>query len=287
MARKNIKISSGVVFAVLLICANILLLLPQKHTKQLNYFFVRVTSPLLNLIPRSQPSKNDTVSKSLYNELVMSHENLQSRFQHVVKINRKLTNVRDRLNLPAPGPGLIIANISKVSINGQRSEIIINRGSDDGLKKKQYVLSAERGCVIGTISELSANMSRVQLVSDTNHHIMVDIWRDGVNLLISGQMRGDNKMNGKMPQSRSKLQGKIPLVETDFDIREGDSVFARIAPGLLETSLIIGKITKIEPDERKPLLWDITVTPVVDIRALTDVAVIVVDMNTSAADEEN
>jgi cell shape-determining protein MreC len=130
-------------------------------------------------------------------------------------------------------------------------------------------------------------MSRVQLVSDTNHHIMVDIWRDGVNLLISGQMRGDNKMHGKMPQSRSKLQGKIPLVETDFDIREGDSVFARITPGLLETSLIIGKVTKIEPDERKPLLWDITVTPVVDIRALTDVAVIVVDMNTSAADEGN
>ncbi len=275
MARNKIKFSGGVFFIVLLICANILLLLPQKHTRHLNYFFVRITSPLLNLIPGSQPAKDDTVSKSEFDKLLVSYENLHGRYNKLVETNLRLTAIR-RQFLPLPEPAIVIANISKKTTDGQRNEIVINRGSGDGLKKGQYVLSAERGCVIGTISDLSSTMSRVQLVSDSNHYIMVDIWREGVDLLISGQMQGNNK-----------LGATIPLVETDFDIRKGDSVFAKVTAGFLETPLIIGKITKIIEDERKPLLWDITVTPVVDVRSLTDVAVIVIDMNTIASDEEN
>lgn len=272
MARNKIKLSSGVFFVALLIGANVLLLLPHEQTKKLNYFFVRITAPLLNLIPKSSPADNETVSKFDYNELVRSYENLQMRFQHEREINFRLSGIRQ--HLPQPGPSIVIANVSKVSIDGQRSEFVINKGSKDGLKKDQYVLSTENGSVIGMISELSTDMSRVKLVTDATQHALVNICREGT-VLINCMMNGNNKM-----------QGKIPHIEYGVDIRVNDAVVAGRMPGFLETPLIIGTITKIERDEWTPTLWDITVTPIDNIEALTDVAVVVVDMKTSDDDED-
>lgn len=277
MARNKIKFSGGVAFIVLLIGANILLLLPQKHTARINYFFVRITSPIVNLIPRSDPSKNDTVEKSEYDQLLADYKTLQARHQAIIDVNRNLSHIRN--NPPMPVPAIVMANVSKLTIEGQRNEIIINRGWAHGLKKGQYVISAGHdlkdnltSSVIGTISELSKTMSRVRLITDATHHISVDIWRDGINLGISGQLRGNNKM-----------QAKIPLISRkQYDLKDDDFVFAKRKSGFLETPLVIGKITEIIKDEQYPLLWDITVTPIINIKSLTDVGVIVIDLDTSS-----
>lgn len=281
MARNKIKFSGGVIFIALLIGANALLLLPQEHTAKINYFFVKITSPLLNLIPRSNPTKNDTVSKAEFDKLLAEYANLHGRLQKISEINRNLAHMRQ--NPPMPGPAILMAKISKVNEEGQRNEIIINRGSDDGLKKGQYVLSAGHDrednlstSVIGTISELSKTMARVQLVTDANHYLMASIWREGSNLGIDGQIKGNNKMQAKMPL----------MTRNEFDIRVDDFVFAKVKPGFLDTPLVIGKVIKIKPDDQDPLLWDITITPIIDIRSLTDVGVVVIDIKTSSTEED-
>jgi cell shape-determining protein MreC len=276
MARNKIKFTSGVVFIALLIGANILLLMPQEHTKEINYFFVKITSPITKLFNKAKPANDDTVPKSEYLKLLQEHENMQVRTEEIKANYRKMSGIRQKM--PLPGPALVMAKVSKIIVEGQRNEIVISKGSRDGLRKGQYVLSAEidpemgpTGSVIGTIVELSKTMSRVQLVTDAAHHIMVDIWRDGEALSISGYMNGNNK-----------LQAEIPLIpRQQFDIRVEDSIFAKIKRGLLETSMVIGKVTEIKPLDRDPHLWDITITPLVDIKSLTDVAVVVIDMKTS------
>ncbi|MBW8015701.1 MAG: hypothetical protein FVQ82_05905 [Planctomycetes bacterium] len=287
MARNKIKFTSGVVFIALLIGANVLLLLPQKYTARVNYFFVKITSPIVNLIPRSNPSKNDTVKKSEYDKLLVQYKNLQADLEVIIEKNRILSGIRQKL--PKPGPAIVIANVSKITLEGQLNELIISKGSDDGLKKGQYVLSTEpdpetglAGSVIGTISELSKTMSRVKLVTDANHNIKVEIWRDGSDLGISGIMWGNNKIQANI----LKLQANIPLiVRKQYDIRVDDSVYAKRKFGFLETPLVVGQIIAIKPDDQDPLLWDITITPVVDIRALTDVAIVIIDMDTTSDEE--
>ncbi|MCF7956662.1 MAG: hypothetical protein K9M75_12735 [Phycisphaerae bacterium] len=281
MARNKIKFTSGVAFIALLIGANILLLLPQEQTAKINFFFVKITSPLLNLIPRSNPSKDDTVSKAKYDKLIAEHTFLQSRLREITEDNLNLAHIRQ--NPPMPGPAIVIARISKVIEEGQRNEIIINKGSADGLKKGQYVLSAGHDrkdnsstSVIGTISELSNTMSKVQLVTDANHYLMASIWRDGIKLDIEGQIKGNNKMQAKMPLMTRK----------EFDIQINDFVFAKVKPGFLDTPLVVGKVSDINPDDQAPMLWDITITPIIDIRSLTDVGVVVIDMKTSSTDED-
>lgn len=279
MARNKIKFTSGVLFIALLVGANILLLLPQKHTAKINFFFVKITSPLLNLLPRSDPSKNDTVPISEYQKLLVEHRNLQVGLEEIMDKYSKISRIRQKLT--KPGPALAMARVSKITIEGQRNELLISKGSADGLKKGQYVLSAETdsetglaGSVIGTISELWKTMSRVQLITDANHNILVSIWRDGTNLDISGQMWGNNKM-----------QAKIPLIERrKFDIRVDDAVYAKRKKGFLETPLVIGQVSEIKHDDQYPNLWDITITPIVDIRSLTDVAIVIIDMDTSSSD---
>jgi len=296
MARNKIKFTSGVVFIALLIGANILLLLPQEYTSKVNYFFVKITNPLRNLIPRSNPSKDDTVSKSEYDELIVQFRNLQVDMEEIMDKYKKISRIRQKL--PKPGPAIVMAKVSKVTIEGQRNELVINKGLADGIKKNQYVLSADidpltglAGTVIGTISEVSKNMSRVQLVTDANHSIRVEIWRDGKSLGISGFMKGNNKSRARIPKMETKvppLEGKMPMmVRQEFDIRVDDAVYAQRKPGYLETPLVIGKVSVVKPDDQSPLMWDITITPVVNIRGLKDVAIVIVDMNTSSGDEEN
>lgn len=281
MARNKIKFSSGVIFIALLIGANVLLLLPQEHTAKINYFFVKITSPLLNLIPRSNPTKDETVKKSEYDKLLTEYADLQGRLREIIEINHNLAHMRQ--NPPMPGPAIAMAKISKVNEEGQRNEIIINRGSVDGLKEGQYVLSAGYNrednlstSVIGTISEVLKTMARVQLVTDANHYLMASIWRDGINVGINGQIKGNNKMQAKMPL----------MTRNEFDIRVDDFVFAKVKPGFLDTPLVIGKVSEIKEDEQEPLLWDITITPIIDIRSLTDVAVVIIDMDTSSEEDE-
>lgn len=289
MARNKIKFTSGVVFIALLIGANILLLLPQKQTSKINYFFVKITSPLLNIFPRSNPSKDDMVLKSEYDELLAAYHNLQADLEVIMEKNRKLSGIRQKL--PKPGPSIAMANVCKVTIEGQRNELVINKGSGDGLKKGQYVLSAETdpktglaGTVIGTISELSKSMARVQLVTDANQSIKVELWRDGKSLEISGFLKGNNKSRAKIPQ----IEAKMPMmVRQQFDIRVDDAVYAERKSGYLETPLVIGKVSKIKEDDEYPLMWDITITPVVDFRGLKNVAVVIVDMKTSSGEEGN
>ena len=49
MARKQINASKKRLFITLLLCGIALLLLPQDVTKGLNFLFVRVFNPLLNI----------------------------------------------------------------------------------------------------------------------------------------------------------------------------------------------------------------------------------------------
>lgn len=264
MTRKNTKLSTSVVFFTLLLLGNVLLFVPQDRTKALNFSFLKTFGPILNPVPRTDPSQKDTIALSSYNKLWKECNNLKATLAQVRNENRTLTDIRT--TLPSPGPAIIIAKIVKASIDGQRSELIINKGKKNGLALDQYVLSVDSSSVLGTIYELTDSMARVQLVTDSNHHIPVQISRQQSNKYIPGQLTGNNEN-----------AGKIPHRPTNLDIKAGDAVYADARPGLLDILLVIGKIAEVKPDYKDPLLWDITVEPIDNIKSLKEVAVVIMN----------
>ena len=74
---------------------------------------------------------------------------------------------------------------------------------------------------------------------------------------------------GSKAQRRMDGTGKdfarIGMVPNKKRVNKGDAVYTYKNPGLLDVPIIVGKVAECKPDDDNPLLWDITVKPVVKI----------------------
>ena len=269
MARKQINVSRGTTFSVLLAFGLLLLLLPQSFTSRLNFLFAEVFNPVLS-VGRASPedfrpgsSTKDFIPRAEYEELWKAYENLHADLMTLHSDYEKLANFRK--GLPKPGPGLVLSRVTNVSIGPFDRKLFIDKGSVDGLRSGEYVTCENRNSIIGTISELSESAATVRLLTDPRHKMEVGIWREGKKaFIVRGQLEGIGKG-----------LAKISLISRDYDIRKGDIVYASAVAGWLETPRVIGEVFKIKPDDNEPLMWDITVKPITDFAMLTHVAVII------------
>lgn len=271
MGRKKSKVSKGKLFLSLLTAGIIFLLLPQSFTKGLNFLFIELFNPILSVgrntgteVFRLAPSTEDFVPRSEHNKLWTAYKNLQVDLRVEHERYEKLARIRS--GLPRSGASLVLAEIINTSISGMKHELIINRGEADGLKTGQFVLVPGEHSIIGTISETAKTTARVRLVTDINHNMKVLIWRESKKDYHEAQMVGDGKKSGK-----------IPLMSKEYKIKAGDTVYAAVKRGFLETPRVIGEISEVKRDENTPLLWDITVNPIRDTGTLSEVAVIVMN----------
>jgi rod shape-determining protein MreC len=269
MARKQTTVSNRTLFTSLLLAGIVLFFLPQSLTKGFNFLFVETFKHFLNIgssVPHvfTMPDNSeDTVRRVEYEKLYIAYENALANLSASNKKYERLAQIRNAI--PRTGAGIVLADIMNTSVNALRHELVINRGSDDGIDVGQYV-SCPSISIIGTIVETHKSTSRVRLVTDANHRMAVEIWREGKKERIYGQLVGTGQNTGK-----------IPLMSKEYDIRTGDTVYAAAVAGLLETPRIIGEVSAVRPDEDNPLLLDISVKPVQDVSGLTDVVVIVVN----------
>lgn len=273
MAHKHLDTSRGTLFLAFLVVATLLLLIPDKHTRQLNDLFLRVFDPLLsvgaklpNIIPRPAPRSEEFVERDKYDELWKAYKNSVAALSAMQKDYEKLSGIRQ--GLPRLGGGLVLAQVMKTTVSGYGHELAINKGTIDGIDKGQYVLgpnisSPDKSSIVGTISEVFESTARVRLLTDPKQNIIVSIERSGKIDPAEFQLVGDGVK-----------ACKIPLVSRQTKISQGDTIFAAPRQGLLDTAVVIGEITAAVPDQSKPLLWDITVEPVYDASGLGEVGVI-------------
>ena len=55
----------------------------------------------------------------------------------------------------------------------------------------------------------------------------------------------------------------------------GDYVYTYKQPWIVDTPIVIGRVTKCQKNDHEPLLWDVTVSPVCNVEVLEKVAVII------------
>ncbi|MBN2020031.1 MAG: rod shape-determining protein MreC [Sedimentisphaerales bacterium] len=264
MARKRIRITSRMLFVWFLLAGFILLFCPAKITSKFQFAFARIFRWPLNIGKNMSLSARTSVAvqdesarkESQYqNYIVNLEEELRRKNEQI----RQLTGIRTRLR-GFEGAKLAPAEIITSSTEGQRCELIINRGSDDGLAKGFYVIGDNS--VIGIVTDLSARTAKVRLLTDTSSAVQVNIAGIEANML----MQGDGKN-----------LAKIKMVPAKHKIKVGDPVLVRRKPGLLDIAMIAGAVQQCKRDDKNASLWEITVKPVCDTARLNDVAVIIMN----------
>ena len=121
------------------------------------------------------------------NYIVNLEEELRQKNQTI----EQLMGLRTRLR-GLEGAKLVPASIITASTEGQRCELIINRGSDDGLAKDYYVIGDNS--IIGTVTELSGRTSKVRLFTDASSAVQVNIRGLDINMLMQGDGSGRAKI---------------------------------------------------------------------------------------------
>jgi rod shape-determining protein MreC len=247
---------------------------PQETAGRLQLTYARVfrwplaTGRGITLAARPTTQPRDIDPKD-YADLVADHRqlqnrlaNLQAELQETRRKNELLARLRERPeweNMEFCLAGVITAP------DPARNELIINRGTEHGVAVGQFVVSLsdegrvdESVSVIGTISSVESRTAKIRLITDKGSQIIVGI--------AGGNLRG-------FMEGQGNRTARIPLVSTDHQIAKGDPVYAQKQAGL-DVPVVTARVVSYQKDRDHPLFWNITVEPVCDIAALSDVAVV-------------
>lgn len=253
-------------FTWLMLAGLIIILAPHQWTNRFQFAFERFFR-----LPLETGSNYSSLARPIQQPLAgqLSREenkyrNYSVSLEQEIKLlrqkNQQLSGLLDRR--PLEGSIILLADIIRRGpINDTQAELTINRGTKDGLAPRQYVLADNS--IIGTISELTSRMAHVKLFTDPTAK---------TNIIIGKLDEAPRVMQGS-----GNISAKVPNLQKTHDVKVGDNVIARREPGLLDIPMIIGTVAQCEPDDKNPIVWDITVQPACDISQIDNVAVLIMN----------
>jgi rod shape-determining protein MreC len=135
--------------------------------------------------------------------------------------------------------------------------VIINRGSDEGLRRGMPVVT-DQG-LVGRVAAVTANAARVQLITDPAVQINVTIQPSKAEAVLSGSLTGDISLD---------------MIPQDAGIATGDLVLTSGLGGSYVPNVLVGQVTGIRQRDFD-LFQQASVQPVVDFSDLRIVLVII------------
>jgi rod shape-determining protein MreC len=135
--------------------------------------------------------------------------------------------------------------------------VIINRGSDDGLRRGMPVVTAQG--LVGQISSVTAGAARVQLITDAAVAINVHLQQADTDAVLRGQITSDIGLE-KIPQSAQ--------------VQAGDLILTSGLGGNYPPNLVVGQVTTVRKLDYD-LFQTAEVQPAVDFNQLEIVLVVI------------
>lgn len=135
--------------------------------------------------------------------------------------------------------------------------IIINKGSDDGLRRGMPVVT-EQG-LVGQISSVSPVASRVQLINDAGSSVNVLIQPSEAEAVLEGDVTGEITLE---------------MIPQNANVQPGDLIITSGLGGNYPQNLIIGQVSSIRSRDFD-LFQSASVQPAVNFRQLEIVLVII------------
>ena len=134
--------------------------------------------------------------------------------------------------------------------------VIINRGSDDGLRRGMPVVTQQG--LVGRVAAVTAGAARVQLVTDPGSSVNVRIEPSRAQAVLNGGITGDVSLD-MIPQSA--------------EVQVGDLVLTSGLGGNYPSNVLIGQVASVRRRETD-LFQQAAVQPVVDFANLEIVLII-------------
>jgi rod shape-determining protein MreC len=134
--------------------------------------------------------------------------------------------------------------------------VIINRGSDDGLRRGMPVVTQQG--LIGRIAAVTASAARVQLITDPASSVNVRLDPSGAQAVLMGQLTGEIVLD---------------MIPQEAEVHAGDLVLTSGLGGGYPPDLLVGQVVNVLKREQD-VFQRAVVQPVVDFSDIDIVLVI-------------
>ncbi len=134
--------------------------------------------------------------------------------------------------------------------------VIINRGSDDGLRRGMPVVTAQG--LVGRIAAVIAGAARVQLLTDPNSVVNVRLQTAKASAVLEGSLTGEMTLT---------------MIPQDVNVEPGELILTSGLGGNYPSNILIGQVTGVR-SRSFDLFQTASVQPVVDFARLEIVLVI-------------
>lgn len=164
---------------------------------------------------------------SLHKELLLN----RARLQKLEALAVENVRLRDLLGSAVRlEDGVRIVEVIGVDPDPDRHELIIDKGSSDGVFLFQSVLDA-RG-LFGQVIEVASTNARVMMVSDPRHSVPVQVSRNNLRLIAQGTGRTEEL--------------ELIYVQETADLRVGDLLLSSGLAGRFPSGYPVARVTSID-----------------------------------------
>lgn len=164
---------------------------------------------------------------------------LRQKAQQVAVLRAENTRLRDLLNSSTRVTASVsVAEIIGISPDPDRQEVVINRGSRDGVHVGQVVLDAYG--VMGQVASVGKVTAHVLLITDASHALSVQDNRNGLHSILAG----------------SGQPGLLHFlyVPVSADVKEGDLLVSTGLEGRFPRGYPVATVTSVERTSGSPFL---------------------------------
>ncbi|HEY0660435.1 MAG TPA: rod shape-determining protein MreC [Lysobacter sp.] len=174
-------------------------------------------------------------NRRLRNELLVT----RARMARLATVNADNARLRGLLDAAQKGNlDVQLAPILDIDLDPTRQRLVIDAGSNDGVRVGQNVIDA--GGLLGQIIETTPMHANVLLLTDPSHAVPVAIARNGVRLVAYGTGRTDQLALASVPLSS--------------DVKVGDMLVTSGLGGRFAAGFPVGTIVALRPDESRAFL---------------------------------
>lgn len=145
----------------------------------------------------------------------------------------------------------MVAEILAVDSDPYSHQVVINRGTDDGIYEGQPVVD-ERG-VVGQVLHVGVNNSRVLLLTDITHAIPLRVHRNGIRVIAKG--------------TGSVKQLEVEHMPHSIDIKVGDLLVTSGLGGKFPEGYPVAEVSYVSDNQSREFAR-ILVTPLVELNRL-------------------
>lgn len=178
---------------------------------------------------------------------MLEHEQLllKARTEKMASLTAENNRLRDLLGSASKlQDNVLVAELVGVDPDPDRHDVMIDKGSSDGVFVGQPVLDAQG--LMGQVTDVSPFTSRVLLISDVTHSVPVQVVRSNLRLIARG--------------TGATRQLELMHVQDTADIREGDLLVSSGLGDRFPVGYPVGVVNHIVHDPGKPFA-EVTAKP--------------------------